>query len=153
MFGFFIGTACLIGLVVTLSRHHEHRRGFGTGRGRFGRYGFALGRAFDRLETSGGQEREIREALDELWEEARLARRDFRDSGEDVARLIREPELPAGAFDALFAQQDQVLGRVRAAGVRAFERIHGALDARQRDVLASWVESRRFGFFGAPRGC
>jgi Spy/CpxP family protein refolding chaperone len=149
MFGFFIGTACLVGLFATLS----HRRRHGFGHGHCGHRGMSpLWRALDRLDATPGQEKVIRSALDELREEGRAARRDFRASRDDVARVIREPELAPGAFDATFQKHDETLSRLRDAGVRAFQKIHETLDARQRDALASMVEGFGPGFFWFGRG-
>jgi hypothetical protein len=154
MFGFFIGTACLVGLFATLSHRRRHYGfGHGYGYGHCGHRGFTpFRRVLDRLDTTPGQEKEIRTALDELWEEARTARRDFRGTRDDVARVIREPGFTPGAFDATFQKHDETLARLRDAGVRAFHKIHDTLDARQRDVLASLVESWGPGFFWFRRG-
>jgi len=156
MFGFFIGTACLVGLIATVRhRRRHHGYGFGHGHGHCGHRGGGFTpfrRVLDRLDTTPGQEKEIRTALDELWEEARTARRDFRGSRDDVARVIREPELVPGAFDATFQKHDETLGRLREAAVRAFKKVHDTLDSRQRDMLASLVESWGPGFFGFRRG-
>jgi Spy/CpxP family protein refolding chaperone len=150
MFGFFIGTACLIGLFAVSRRHHHPWHG----RGHFGRHGFSpLRGVLDRLDTTPGQEKEIRTAIDDLMEEVRAARRDFRGSREDVARVIREEEVPPGAFDALFQKHDELMGRLREAGQKAFLKIHETLDARQRETLSGLVESWGPGFFHAHRGC
>jgi Spy/CpxP family protein refolding chaperone len=137
----------LIGLFA-VSRHRHHW----NGRRHWGRHGsFQLRRVLDRLDTTPGQEKEIRIALDDLMEEARSARRDFRGSREELARVIREPEVPPGAFDAVFRTQDEILGRLREAAQKAFLRIHETLDPRQREKLASLVESA--GFFHAHGAC
>ena len=149
MFGFFVGTACLVGLFAVL---RQRRHGFGYDRN-CGHHRFRpLSRVLERLDATPAQEKEIRNALDQLREEARTAQRDFRGSGQDLARVIREPELTAGAFDAIFEKDDQVLARLRDAAVRALHQVHATLDARQRDLLASFVESRSADFFGFRRG-
>ncbi len=160
MFGFLFGAACLAGLFAVGRRGHGHfgghghwgRRGWGRGFGHH--HGFSpLRSVLDRLDTTPGQEKEIRAAIDELTEEARAARRDFRGAREDVARVIREPEIPEGAFESLIQRQDETLSRLRQAGQRAFRRIHETLDARQRDLLANLVESWGPGFFWSRTGC
>ena len=165
MFGFLFGAACLAGLFAVARRGHGHRRWGGHGHhwgghGHWGHRGFGhhhgfsvLGSVLERLDTTPGQEKEIRTAIDELMEEARSARRDFRGAREDVARVIREPEIPEGAFESLIQRQDETLARLRAAGQRAFRKIHETLDARQRDLLANLVESWGPGFFWARTGC
>ena len=150
MFGFFIGTACLIGLIAVSRRRHHYFHGHGH----FGRHGFyPLRRVLDRLDTTPGQEKEIRTAIDDLMEEARALRRDFRGTREDVARVIRESELPPGAFDSVFQKHDELLGRMREAAQKAFLKVHETLDARQRETLANLVESWSPGSFHAHRGC
>src|SRR5687768_9379179 len=81
MFGFLIGTASLIGLIYVLRGgacgrgfhshgfgHRHHHRGFG--RWGWGR-GYWLGGLFERLDPTREQEREIRSALDELFDAGR----------------------------------------------------------------------------------
>jgi hypothetical protein len=158
MFGFLFGAACLAGLFAVGRRGHGH--GYWGGHGHWGRRGWGHHRGFsplrsvlDRLDTTPGQEKEIRTAIDELMEEARSARRDFRGAREDVARVIREAEIPEGAFESLIQRQDETLARLRQAGERAFRKIHETLDARQRDLLANLVESWGPGFFWSRTGC
>jgi Spy/CpxP family protein refolding chaperone len=140
----------LIGLFAVARRRHHYWHG----RGHFGHHGFSpLRRVLDRLDTTPGQEKEIRTAIDDLMEETRAARRDFRGSREDVARVIREPEVPPGAFDSVFQKHDEVLGRLREAAQKAFLKIHETLDARQRETLAGMIESCGPGFFRFGRGC
>ncbi len=62
--------------------------------------------------------------------------------------MIREAEIPEGAFESLIQRQDETLARLRQAGQRAFRKIHETLDARQRDLLANLVESWGPGFSG-----
>jgi Spy/CpxP family protein refolding chaperone len=163
MFGFLFGAACLAGLFAVGRRGHGHGHGYWGGHGHWGRRGWGRGwghpgfsplrSVLDRLDTTPGQEKEIRTAIDELMEEARSARRDFRGAREDVARVIREAEIPEGAFESLIQRQDETLARLRQAGQRAFRKIHETLDARQRDLLANLVESWGPGFFWSRTGC
>ncbi len=90
MFGFVLGTACLIGLVwvVRGPRRLGSRYGWDSRRARDEgeRRGFG-GRAFvrwlfERLDTTPGQERVIRAAVDDLMDSAHAARRDLDDSPE-----------------------------------------------------------------------
>src|SRR3954469_19548918 len=97
--GLFIGTICFFALLGTLRRRRWHRMGFygGYGCGPYGG-GFSRGRHFRggplwsvlaRLETTPGQEKAIREALDELRTEARDLRGAWKDTRSDLARTLR----------------------------------------------------------------
>src|SRR5882724_6636142 len=100
MFGFLFGTACLLGLTATFARRHHHHgwqgghdcggpaRGFRSGRGRF-----VLNRLLDRLDTTPGQEKVIREAVYTLLDEVHDAKREFRGTRADVAQVVRAETL------------------------------------------------------------
>jgi len=157
MFGFLFGAACLLGLTAVARGHHGYHhcgggfrsRGFGGGRAR-GRW--FLNHLLDRLDTTPGQEKVIREAIDSLTDEFFDARRDFRGSRADMAEAIRASTLDRNAVEAIFDRHDQVIDRVRGSAADAFARIHETLDDRQRKILADIVESgpfgRGFGGFG-----
>jgi Spy/CpxP family protein refolding chaperone len=149
MFGFLFGTACLLGLTATFAkRHHHHEgrhcggraRGFRSGRGRF-----VLNRLLDRLDTTPGQEKVIREAVAVLLDEVHDAKREFRGTRADVAQVIRAETLDRAAVEAIFDRHDTVLDRVRQNALDAFAKVHETLDARQRKTLAEIIESGPFG--------
>lgn len=149
MFGFLFGTACLLGLTATVARHHHHdgehcrgRRshGFRSGRGRF-----ILNRLLDRLDTTPGQEKVIREAVDVLMDDIHGARGEFRGTRSDVANAIRGETLDRGALEGVFERHDQVIDRVRHNALDAFAKVHETLDQRQRKILAEIIESGPFG--------
>jgi Spy/CpxP family protein refolding chaperone len=149
MFGFLFGAACLLGLTATVARgHHGHRhcgggyrsRGFGRGRGRY-----FLNHLLDRLDTTPGQERVIRDAVDTLLDQFHDARRDFRGSRSDVAQFIRAEAFDRANFESVFDRHDAVIDRARQSALDAFARIHETLDERQRKILADIVESGPFG--------
>ncbi|MEP7050896.1 MAG: periplasmic heavy metal sensor [Pseudomonadota bacterium] len=147
MLGFLFGTACLLGLTATFAgRHHGHghcaghRRGFRGGRGRF-----ILNRLLDRLDTTPGQEKVIREAIDALQEELHDAKQEFRGSRADVAQAIRSANLDRAQVEAIFGRHDVVIDRVRQNALEAFSKVHETLDERQRKILADIVESGPFG--------
>ncbi len=148
MFGFLFGTACLLGLTATVARghhgrHHYHERGE---RGfRFGRGRFFLNRLLDRLDTTPGQEKVIREAVDTVLEEMHAAKREFRGTRVDIASAIRGEDLNRGAVEEVFSRHDRVIGRVREVALVEFTKVHETLDDRQRKILADIVESGPFG--------
>ena len=148
MFGFLFGTACLLGLTATFARHrHEghHCRGARSHGFRGGRGRFVLNRLLDRLDTTPGQEKVIREAVDTLMDEVHTARGDFRGTRSAVAQAIRGETLDRGAIDGIFETHDQVIDRVRENAFAAFSKVHETLDERQRKILADLVESGPFG--------
>ena len=130
MFGFLLGTLCLIGLVRVITRRHwGHRHGHWHGRGYHGGFGprYALHRVLARLDAAPGQEKVITAAVTEFIDQAR-------ESGREV-----------------FGQHDAALDRVRRASVEAMRKVHEALDERQRRVLGDLFES---GFYGlGQHGC
>jgi Spy/CpxP family protein refolding chaperone len=149
MFGFLFGAACLLGLTATVARgHHGHHqcgggqraRGFRRGRGRY-----FLNYLLDRLDTTPGQEKVVREAIDALVDDIHDARRDFRGTRGDVAEAIRAALFDRARLEAVFDRHDQVIDRVRQRGLDAFSRIHETLDERQRKILSEIVESGPFG--------
>lgn len=151
MFGFLMGTACLVGLFWVLKgpRHFGHGcHGFGSrsGHERFdGRRGFG-GRAFlhwlfERLDTTPGQERVIRAAADDLFDRVWAARREVDDSRKDVARAVRAESFDAEAMGEAFAKHDSAMAELRKALIDGLAKAHEALDERQRQRLAELIES------------
>lgn len=152
MFGFFVGTACLIGLVA-VARHGRHRHwgAHGLHHGGYGRrFGgrFFLHRILDRLDTTPGQEKVIREAIHDFKEEAWSLRREVRGTRSDLADALRAPELDKAALDRVFGKHDELIEKLRASLVATADRVHGTLDERQRKELADIVESGPWGYAG-----
>lgn len=148
MFGFIFGTACLLGLTATFARgrHEGHHcrggrsHGFRSGRGRF-----VLNRLLDRLDTTPGQEKVIREAFDAMMEQLHDARGEFRGTRSDIAHAVRAENLDRGAVEGVFERHDAVIDRVRQNALDAFAKVHETLDERQRRILADMIESGPFG--------
>lgn len=137
MIGFLVGTACLIGLVGVLS--HGHYR-FHAYRGRFRRR-WPLHLLFDELDTSPGQEKAIRGAVDDLLDDARMARREVRKSRSDLADVLNAEHFDRARLDDLAARQQVVLSDLWRRAVDTLETVHSVLDDRQRKRLAEMVES------------
>lgn len=142
MFGFFIGTACLIGLVAVARRGRHHRY--------FGRWGhggrFLLHRVLRRLDTTPGQEKVIREAIHDFREDAFGLRSDVRGTRSELARALRAPELDKALLESIFDKHDEVIEKLRASAVDTAEKVHTTLDAQQRQRLADIIESGPFGY-------
>ena len=153
MFGFFIGTACLIGFAALAHRGHRHHfyghHGWHGGcHGRRGMRGHFVHRILGRLETTPGQEKVIREAISDLKEEAWSLRGEVRGTRSEVAQAIRAPELDKALIERVFAKHDEVIAKLRASLLRTAEQIHGTLDERQRKQLADMIESGPWGYAG-----
>ena len=133
MFGFLLGTACLIGLIWVIRGPHghpsgrcggrweRHRQGGegwreGGERGGFGRMAF-MRWLFERLDTTPGQERVIRQAVDDLVDQAFAARKDVEASRRDVARAVRGESFDAEAMGEAFAKHDGALTALRRAAI------------------------------------
>ncbi len=178
MFGFFVGTACLIGLVYTLRRGSCHG-GFGyRNHGRFAGCGgydahhgssqdrevdserggpfrthgreqwrgghpmgfFFLRRLFQALDTTPGQEKAIRAAMDELFDVMGKHRSELHKSREDIAKAMRSSSFDATTMGDLFARQDAAIEAIRKAMVGALAKVHEVLDEQQRSRLANMIE-------------
>ncbi len=158
--GVLIGIRVLFGLVRFAVRRRfggggcgPGHRGFGPHRrcGGFGGFGQSrwLRRAFAKLDTTPGQEKEIKAALDELRAEVATQR------AQKPAMAARLADaLEADVFDdaAVVSSAREVGRTVEAAASRAMRRIAAALDERQRRTLAGWLRRGPAGVggFGGP---
>lgn len=116
------------------------RGGAGLGRSRWMR---AL---FHRLDTTPGQEREIRAAIEDLVDRVRDAGAQARRTRENLARAVGSPSFDETAFEATSARIDASAAQAKDAVRGALVRIHGVLDDKQRARLAALLEH---GFWGS----
>jgi Spy/CpxP family protein refolding chaperone len=145
MFGFFIGLACLYGLVRVLRSGRGYacggswrsRRGWGRDGG--GRHHFFLRHMFERLDTTPGQEKEIKRAVDEVMDAARALKDDLGDTREQVGKAFESDSFDAETMADLLTRNDDKLDGVRKAIVGALARVHETLDAEQRERLAHFL--------------
>ncbi len=148
MFGFAIGTLCLVALIAIAARrrrwmwahagggcgsgcgpdHGHHGHGFGPR--------FFLRGLFSRLETTPGQEKVIGTAAEGVVAAARKAKDEIDESRKDVARTISGAAFDEGALGSAFARWDEAVSGVRKAIADALASTHEALDERQRARLA-----------------
>ena len=120
---------------------HGGRHGHAPWAGRWRRGGgpggsFWLRRVFARLDTTPGQEREIRSAVEELQIKARAAKDGLKGAREDLARAVR-----GESFDEVAAGEASVRANVATTAIKdafedALKRVHAVLDANQRLRLA-----------------
>jgi hypothetical protein len=150
MFGFVLGTACLIGLVVVIARGRRfryfghHRRGHGYGYGPRA----ALHGLLERLDTAPGQEKVIVSAVEEFVDRARDSGREVRETRRDIANAVRGERVDEARLAEVFGRHDAAIDKLRGAGVDALRKVHEALDERQRKVLGDLLDSGHFGYGG-----
>lgn len=168
MLGFIVGTACLIGLISTLRHGHYGHGGYGCGGGRCGhgrccggRFGggrcgshehgggrwddgsalrFMLRPLFERLATTPGQERVILEAAEALRARAAATKDALRATAGDAAKAFRGERFDEGVMGESFAKQDEALEATQKAVFEALQKVHDALDERQRRDFADYIE-------------
>lgn len=103
---------------------------------------------FHRLDTTPGQEREIRAALEELASRTEDAGAQAKRSREALGRAVAGAAFDDGAFEATSARIDASVAQVKDAMRGALARIHAALDDRQRERLAALLA---YGWRGGRR--
>lgn len=130
---------------------HGHRRGrwgFARGPGR----SFWLRALFAHLDTTPGQEREIRAAIEDAQGAARAAKDGVKTARADVARAIGGETFDDAAVAEASTRVDEATSQVREAVVAALKRIHAILDEKQRARLADILSKERpfAGPWGTP---
>ena len=144
MFGFLFGAACLGGLAAMLfrRRHYYHHGSCGHGYGgRFQRGRHFLHAAFERLDTTPGQEKAVVAAIDEFRDSARAVRQKVMASRGDVAAALRDDQFEPERVRAVLSRNTEELNALSETGAQALAKIHDALDPEQRKRLARWIES------------
>jgi len=157
MIGFIFGTACLIGLITIWTRHrhgyyafaggrhgygyHRHcgadERGLGwRGRGGGGR---VLYRLLDRLDTTPGQEKAIKNALEEAGEQLAMIRQPLEELRSDLGEAMQREAFDRAQVEMLFTRGEGRLKEARATVIEALERVHAALEPEQRKQLGKIV--------------
>lgn len=139
MNGFALGVLAALALllVARLVRRALLRRRLGLRVGHPPRW--ALRGLFRRLGTRPEQEAVIAAEADALAAELSGLREEGRALREEVAVLLAGPALDAPALEAALASRLERLARLRATAAAGLARVHGALDAAQRERLAALV--------------
>lgn len=145
MFGFLFGAVCLGGLVALAFRRRHHHygscHGYGYGHGRFHRSRHFLNAAFERLDTTPGQEKAVVAAIDEFRDSARAVRQTILASRGEVAAALREEQFEPERVRAVLSRHATEVVTLGDAGAQALAKVHEALDAEQRKRLARWIEA------------
>lgn len=113
---------------------------------------FWLRMLYARLDTTPGQEREIRASLEELRERARDAKSGMLETRENLGKSVAGEEFDTAAFEAVSARIDATSEKMKDAAASALKRIHGVLDPKQRERLAELVSRGAFGRWGRGGG-
>ena len=144
--------AGILGVVMIVKRLVFRRCGPGRrfGGGHSGGIGgsFWLRALYAKLDTTPGQEREIRTALEELRERARDAKSDLPETRANIAKAVAGETFDDAALEAVSARVDATTEKMKDAFAAALKRIHGVLDGKQRERLADVVGKGVFGRWG-----
>jgi uncharacterized membrane protein YccC len=161
MFGFVIGTACLIGLFLLLRRRHWYSHGYGGGWGGYSRWGqrgpgaqarksWMLRWLFRHLDTTAGQEKVITSAAEDLEGRLREVTSELEQLRKEIGRSLRTPQFDGSAVRESFAKQRAHLDTLEESVIGHLGKIHEALDERQRGIFAELVQD---GPRRSMRGC
>jgi uncharacterized membrane protein len=115
-------------------RAHHGRHWHGPGRWRGPEYWILA-----ELDCTPAQERLVREELRGLVDQVRGLRDERQATRDDLARAIAGDQLDRAALMTMFSRHDQRLVELRANITASLERVHGSLDAGQRERLAALV--------------
>ena len=148
MFGFFIGTASLIGLFMLLRRRHWYMHGYGSwGRGGWDRGSRPRGRGswmlrwlFRHLDTTPGQEKVFSSAAEDLEGRFREMRSELEQLRKEIARGLRLPQFDPAVVRESFARERAHLETLEESVISHLGKIHEALDERQRATLAELIQ-------------
>ncbi|MDF2693883.1 MAG: hypothetical protein K0S65_2266 [Labilithrix sp.] len=123
---------------------HRHRRWGGRFSGPGG--SFWLRALFARLDTTPGQEREIRAAIEEFQGTARDAKGVLAGAREHLARAIDAESFDEVAAGEASSRADATAAVIKDALTTALKRVHAVLDPNQRQRLAQLLAAKGPGF-------
>jgi hypothetical protein len=106
---------------------------------------------FERLETTPGQEKVIMQAAEELqaaFQKLRPASKGL----EDLSAALRAESFDEASAAKFSVEAEETFGSVKTAVLDALRKVHEVLDARQRGLLADFLERSGFGRGGMGRG-
>jgi len=105
--------------------------------------GFWLRPLFLRLDTTPGQEREIRAAIEDLERSARDAKEGMKAARAALAKAIGGEVFDDEALGEAQTRVDASAEQVKDAFTAALKRIHAVLDASQRERLVELLTNGR----------
>jgi Spy/CpxP family protein refolding chaperone len=117
------------------------RRGFfGHRRGRHFRR-FIARKLLMRLDTTPGQEKAIRTAVETVRNSLHSGREELQSVRRDLAQAFGAEALDEQALQAAISKQEAFVNRSRTEVVQAIRNVHEALDPRQRRQVSEWISS------------
>lgn len=138
MFGFVVGTLCLIALIKVVKHHHHGHHGWGGGR--TARRRWHLRWAFRRLATTPAQEKVILEAADHLDAQREKLFDELRAAKSDLAEALKGASFDEARFRAAFERQQTVLTQLQDAVLESAKKVHEVLQPDQRKTIADALE-------------
>lgn len=147
MFFHFLGVSFLIAFFVVLKRSRHGRCAHGGGRHHRRRHRSlwrrGMDHAFERLDTSPGQEKEIRAAMTGLFDDVVPARREMKRAMKEILSTALSEDVfdEEGVRRAMSEQEDRLSG-LRESLIAMLGRVHEALDEEQRAQLAAFAARR-----------
>lgn len=143
MFGFVIGTLCLIGLIKVARHGHYGRHG--------GQPRWMLRRLFYRLDTTPGQEKLIEETLEKFQARRSQIRSELRQTKADLAGAFRGEAFDDAKLRSAFERHDILLEELRTAALDSLKQVHEALRPEQRQEVAELFENPHGAWRGGGR--
>lgn len=140
MFGFIVGTLCLIGLIKVVRGRGGWRHGYGHG-GYSGMRHWMLRRLYQRLDTTAGQEKVIAEVFTDLEREAISLKDEARRSRGDLAWAMRAEAFDAAPLSESFKKQKAGVEAMHKAVLEGAQKIHEVLTPQQRLVASELIEN------------
>lgn len=145
MFGFLIGTLSLVGLIKVL-------RG-GWGCGSWSGHGWWLRGLFRRLDATPGQEKVILESVQAVQGACAKFHGELEKLRADAAKAFLGEKLDHEPLKAAFLRQDALIEELRREVLVSMEKIHEALDPRQRKLAGELLEYGLWRGGGSSHGC
>jgi uncharacterized membrane protein len=156
MFGFIVGTVCLVLLFKALRHRRYHYAGFGPWSYYGGSRDYHRGpwhgppwragyrhpiarNMLARLDTTPGQEKAIRTTLEALQHNLKDARDGLQGIRGDLAQAVGGDVFDEQALAAALEKQEAFVSRSRGEIVSSIKSIHETLDGNQRRQLAEWI--------------
>ena len=151
MFGFIVGTACLIGLIKVVRGGCGYG---GWGHGRWGRHGWGgwgghrggwgqswmLRGLFSRLDATPGQEKVIGEAVDNIRSAFSKLGDEKEKTRRDVATAFKGAQFDHEPMKQAFTRQDAAMEEIQRTILVELSKVHEALNERQRKEVAELLE-------------
>lgn len=128
MFGFIVGTACLVGFIFVWKGECGQR--FRS------RWHWIL----RKLDTSPAQERVVRNAFASVKQGARTFAHEGKFARRELADLLRAADFDERRVSDWFATREEELKKLRESAVQALGEVHEVLDDQQREQLATLIE-------------